>query len=185
MDLVARVYSVCFLLETLPVSLSGFIHICTPLPCPMFLTTCPSHRVYTVWYDTVAILLDPKQHPSRHTRQLHLLRLQLDATVVPLSVEDGVQPICDPDRTRFLSELIDGTYIHRQHLQHLLRHAEDTVAIEQTTYMTEAILDQFPPGGLETESIQDLVTLYLYSSVVSTSSSSPLNSSTHNSLSES
>ena len=177
--LIDDVYSTCSLQETIPTSLGEFLHVYTPLPCPVFLTMCPCHHVYSVWHEIVAVLLDPIHHPDRHTKQLQMLRMQLDATTVPMSIEDGVQPICDPDRTRYLYELIDGSYIHRYHLQKLLRRTEDKVAIEQTTYMTEAILDNFPPGGLETESIQDLMTLFVHSS------SSTFGSTSHNSFSES
>jgi hypothetical protein len=177
--LFSDVYSKCFLRETLPTSLGGFLHICTPLPCPVFLTMCPCPRVYTAWHDIVAVLLDPSHHPPRHTKQLNMLRMQLNATTVPLSIEDGVQQICDPDRTRYLSELINGSYVHRNHIQKLLHQAEDKLAIEQTMYMTEAILDHFPPGGLETESIQDLVTLFVHSA------SSTFGPDSHNSFSES
>ena len=143
--------------DRLPDSLSEFLHACTPLPCPVFLTTCPPSSVYTAWHDIVEVLLDPRRHPARHGAHLTRLRHQLDATEVPAALEPGVHPICDPDRTRYLFELLDGTFVNRLHLQALLRRERDPVAIAQTTYLTDMILAQFPPTGLATTSVQALL----------------------------
>ena len=150
-------------MEHIPDSLDAFVHTCTPLPCTSFLTECSHEPTRVAWYNTLTIVLDPRQHAERHTHQLAALTDQLQSTMhtVELLPPDGVYPICDPDRTRYMTELITGIHVYRTHVEHLIQIELDTTAAEQTKYMMEDILAGFPPNGLKAVSTSELVAMFV------------------------
>jgi hypothetical protein len=133
-------------------ALDNFIHVSTRLPCTLFLREGGhDETVQATWYAAVRKALD--------LRGLRFLEVERGS--VQLLPTWGVQPICDPDRTRYLYELHDGTDRHRVHIESLLRLEEDPLVVEQAGYLKEMILTSFPPKGLLTTSTSDLVSLFL------------------------
>jgi hypothetical protein len=152
----------CVYTDRLPVSLDLFIHQHSLLPCSSLIREYP--HLHGTWYTIVRTLLEQTDHKDSHRQQLHALRQQLeDPLPSPLPVDD-VQPICDPDRTRYLQEFLDGTDVNRVHIETLLEREDDVIVVDQTTYMKEAILAQFPLGGLDTDSAVELVSMYIQQS---------------------
>ena len=155
-----QVVASCVHTDRLPLSLDSFLHQHSLLPCTSFLREYP--HLHRTWYTIVRTLLERMDHKASHRQQLKALRKQLEEipSPVPLSA-DGVQPICDPDRTRYLQELLDGTYVNRVHIETLLEREDDVLVVDQTTYMKEAILSHFPLNGLDTDSAAELVAMYI------------------------
>ena len=153
-----QVVSSCTHTDRLSMSLDAFLHRHSLLPCTSFIREYPHLQV--TWSTIVRTILEQKDHKDSHRQQLQMLIQQLDEKHNSLPL-DGVQPICDPDRTRYLQELLNGTDVNRVHIETLLQREEDVVMADQTTYMKEAILAHFPPGGLETDSAAELVNLFV------------------------
>ena len=151
------VYS-CASIDRLPMSLDVFLHRHSLLPCTSFIREYP--HLHVTWSTIVRTILERTDHKDCHRQQLQMWIQRLDdkQNALPL---DGVQSICDPDRTRYLQELLNGTYVNRDHIETLLQREEDLMVADQTTYMKEAILAHFPPGGLETDSAAELVNLFV------------------------
>jgi hypothetical protein len=154
-------------MDRVPVSsLDDFVHTYTLLPCTFFLRECTEETIRLEWYNTLHIALDTRQHNSHLSPGLlRDLQRQLTDSLQSVSsshsVSDGVQPICNPDRTRHMYELYHGTHVHRTHIEALLQIEQDPLAREQTSYLKETILATFPPDGLQTTCTTDLVTLFL------------------------
>lgn len=162
--LLASTISVCASIECLPDSLDVFVHTCTPLPCALFLTECPHEPTRVEWYTTLMVVLDPDVHADRHRQKLQSLRQQLETTMhtsVVLLSTNGVHPICDPERTRYMQELVSGAHVYRTHIENLIRQEVDSRAAEQTRYMLEDLLATFPPNGLQAVSTSELIAMFL------------------------
>jgi len=145
-------------------SLDVFVRMYTSLPGTLFLQECTNDSDRMAWYGAMSTALGETRN-SIQAPVLRRLRRQLEDCMsssreLSLPVE-GVQPICDPDRTRTMYELIRGTYVFRTHIDALIEKAGDTLAAEQARYMKEEILLTFPPGGLDTECIDELMTLFM------------------------
>ena len=146
------------LIDRLPPSLDAFLHRYSLLPCTLFIREYP--HLQLTWSTIVRTLLECPDHKDKHRQQLQVWIKQLEDELPSLSL-DGVQPICDPDRTRYLQELLNGTDVNREHMETLLQREKDVMTADQTTYMKETILAHFPPGGLETTSAAELVKLFV------------------------
>jgi hypothetical protein len=75
----------------------------------------------------------------------------------------GIHAICDPTRTQYLTELLDGSNVHRAHIQELLELEPPggSNAASHLDVLTDAILARFPADGLRTTSATALTDLFL------------------------
>lgn len=141
-------------------SLDRFIHTFTQLPCSLFLVEGPSISLQDTWVDAVQSRVRSLSHyPDVLLRQLwEVCHPESRSDAEPPA---GIQAICAPARTRYLYELHNGCYGRRTHIEKLIRLESSSLASTQLVLLTTAILQQFPPDGLQTNSATELTDLFL------------------------
>ena len=131
-----------------------FLHTSTTLPCSLFLQECRDAHLCDLWRTAVraALLRDPT------TLALHA-QFEAARTEPSMSLADhGVQPICDPARTRSIYELADGRAQSRHHIRQLLTTEPDPLIHAQTEYLLEELVTRFPRHGQRIQTCAALIT---------------------------
>jgi hypothetical protein len=140
-----------------PPNIDTYIHEYTRLPCTSFLRECTDTAIQGRWRIIVQEgLVDNQSHPHRDRLLRQLEHAQTDRLPI-----DGVQPICDPERTAYMYEIYEGTQSRREHLEKLLRLEPIGNARRQLMLLQSAILESFPTGGMQTSSAVELTDLFL------------------------
>ena len=139
------------------VCLDEFLHTRTLLPCTLFLRECTDMRLRHIWIEAVRDAIAP----------VPALAEQLSACVRDLSTldEHGVQPICDPARTRGIYELANGTAAHRILIQDLIDSETDPLAKAHVTLLFDVLVTRFPKDGHRARTCVELIQLFIRSDV--------------------
>lgn len=142
--------------DNIPVQLNEFIHMYTPLPCTLSIRD-PHTR--TVWRRVLSRILESSKYPEQMHVVLAHLKRQMWTEEHAVVDDDCVVPICDPIRLKQMYEMDNETYGNRLHYLKLMSKLVKHDEYIQATMMMEGILDVFPTGGRNTETMADLIQL--------------------------